>query len=130
MKHALRIVSLATLVALGAAIIGQAFVVMIGVAYAPDGIPLDPTPQAQAAGGLASFGSLFGAPLAVATFTLSLVAMAQARHFGWLVGIAPYYNIRIEISIKGSGNQVTNALYSGLDERCNHYENGLDAKTY
>lgn len=85
MKHALRIVSLVTLVVLGAAIIGQALVVMIGVAYTPDGIPLDPTPQAQVAGGLASFGSLFGMPLAVATFTLGLVAMAQARHFGWLV---------------------------------------------
>jgi hypothetical protein len=80
-KYALWIVSLLTLVVLGAAIVGQALVVMIGVEYRPDGIPLDPTPQALVAGSLSGFSSLLAMPLVVATFTLGLVATAQVRRY-------------------------------------------------
>jgi hypothetical protein len=85
MVLALRIVSLLTLVALGAAIAGQALVVALGVYYTPDGQPVDPTPLAVTVSILAGFGGLLAMPLALATFILGLVATAVHQRYGWLV---------------------------------------------
>ena len=87
MKRVLWIVSLLTVVALGAAIVGQALVVIMGVTYTPDGTPVDPTPQAVVVADLAGFGGVLALPLAVATFVLGVVATAEDRRSGWLAAI-------------------------------------------
>ena len=87
MKRALWIVSLLTVVALGAASVGQALVVIVGVTYTPEGTPVDPTPQAVVVGDLAGVGGVLALPLAVATFVLGLVATAEDRRYGWLVAV-------------------------------------------
>jgi hypothetical protein len=87
MKRALWIVSLLAVVALGAAIVGQALVVIMGVTYTPDGTPVDPTPQAVVVADLAAFGGVLALPLAVATFVLGVVATAEDRRYGWLAAV-------------------------------------------
>jgi hypothetical protein len=87
MKRALWIVSLLAVVALGAAIVGQALVVIMGVTYTPEGTPVDPTPQAVVVGDLATFGGVLALPLAMATFVLGVVATAEDRRYGWLAAM-------------------------------------------
>jgi hypothetical protein len=87
MKRALRIVSVLTLVALGAAIIGQSLVFGLGVSYTPSGQLVHPTPLALIASALAGFGGIASMPLTLVTFFLGLVATADERRYGWLVAL-------------------------------------------
>lgn len=87
MKRALRIVSVLTLVSLGAAIIGQALVFALGVSYTPSGQLVHPTPLALVASSLAGFGSIASMPLTFVTFILGLIVTADERRYGWLVAL-------------------------------------------
>lgn len=87
MRRALLILSLLTLLALLAAIVGQALVYSWDITYTPEGQPTNPTPQAYAANDLAGFGALLSMPLTFATFILSVIATANARRYGWLAAL-------------------------------------------
>jgi hypothetical protein len=87
MKRALCIVSVLTLVALGAAIIGQALVFALGFSYTPSGQLVHPTPLALVASALAGFGGIASMPLTFVTFILGLVGTADERRYGWLVAL-------------------------------------------
>jgi hypothetical protein len=86
-KRALRIISVLTLVSLGAAIIGQVLVFALGVSYSPSGQLVHPTPMALVASALAGFGGIASMPLTFVTFILGLVAAADERRYGWLVAL-------------------------------------------
>lgn len=84
MKRLVWIVSLSTLVVLGAGILGQALIVILGVYYTPNGDLADPTPLAIVATAL-DLGGLLAMPLTAAALVLGLVVIAQDRRYGWLV---------------------------------------------
>jgi hypothetical protein len=86
MRRVLWIVSLVTLVVLGAGILGQALIVLFGVYYAPSGDPADPTPLAVIVTAL-DLGGLIAMPLTAAALILGLITTAQDRRYGWLVAV-------------------------------------------
>lgn len=86
MKRVLWILSLVTLIVLGAGIIGQALVVLLGVYYTPSGDIAGPTPLAVIATAL-NLGGLLAMPLTAAALVLGLLTTAQDRRYGWLIAL-------------------------------------------
>lgn len=86
MKRLVWIVSLSTLVVLGAGILGQALIVILGVYYTPNGDLADPTPLAIVATVL-DLGGLLAMPLTASALVLGLVVIAQDRRYGWFVAL-------------------------------------------
>ena len=87
MQRALLILSIGTLLVLGAAVAGQALVVMLGVTYTPSGQPADLTPLPVIVSFLAGLGGILSVPLCLATFVLGLVAMLAREQYGWVVAV-------------------------------------------
>ncbi len=86
MKRMLGILSLITLVALGAGMLGQTLIVAFGVYYTPSGDPANPTPIAIIATALAA-GGLLAMPLTGIVLILGLIIIAQDRAYGWLAAL-------------------------------------------
>lgn len=86
MKRVLGILSLATLVVLGAGMLGQALIVAFGVYYTPNGDPANPTPIAIITTALAA-GGLLAMPLTGIVLVLGLIIIAQDRRYGWLAAL-------------------------------------------
>jgi hypothetical protein len=86
MKRVLWVLSLVTLVVLGAGILGQALIVLFGVYYTPSGDPANPTLLAVIATAL-GLGGLIAMPLTAATLILGLITTAQDRRYGWLAAV-------------------------------------------
>lgn len=84
MKRALLIVSLLTLVVVGAATASQALVVTQGIYYDPNGQPIHPTMLTQVTTILGLAGIL-AMPLTGATFILGIVATGLRGRYGWLL---------------------------------------------
>jgi hypothetical protein len=87
MKRTLLIVSIGTLLVLGAAVAGQALVVTLGVTYTPSGQIANPIPLAVVASFMAGVGTILSFPLCLATGVLGLVATALREQYRWLVAV-------------------------------------------
>jgi hypothetical protein len=87
MKRALLILSLITLVALGAAIVAQALIFTNGITFDPNGQPVHPTRLAVVATVVAGYGAVLGMALAALDFVVGIVVIGFSRRFGWLIAI-------------------------------------------
>ncbi len=87
MKRALLILSLATLVVLAAAIIGQVLTAALGIIFNDQGQPTDPTPLAYIVSYMAGIGGIIAVPVTLATFVLGLVAMGTEKRYRWLIAL-------------------------------------------
>jgi hypothetical protein len=86
MKRALVIVSVATLLVIGVAVVGRALIETQGITYGPNGLPVTPSPLATVA--IVVDGIQFLAiPLCLATGVLGLIVAATRSEYGWLVAL-------------------------------------------
>ena len=87
MKRALLILSLITLVALGAVIVAQALIFTNGITYDPHGQPIHPTRLAVVTSAIAGYGAVVAMALAALDFVVGIVVIGFGRRFGWLIAI-------------------------------------------
>lgn|SRR5262249_46846170 len=91
MKRALEIISLLTLVALGAAIVGQVLIAALSldmsVHYTPSGELTDLRQPAVVVSALAVLDTILAILLALATFVLGVVAVVLDKRYRWLVPV-------------------------------------------
>lgn len=87
MKRVLLVLSLITLVALGAAIVAQALIFTNGITFDPHGQPVHPTRLAVVATVIAGYGAVLGMALAALDFVIGIVVIGFGRRFGWLIAI-------------------------------------------
>jgi ABC-type multidrug transport system permease subunit len=87
MKRALLILSLATLVVLGAVIVAQALIYTNGITYDPHGQPVHPTRLAVVTSAVAGYGAVLALALAALDFVFGIVVIGFSRRFGWLIAV-------------------------------------------
>ena len=87
MKRALLILSLITLLVLGAVIVAQALIFTNGITFDPHGQPVHPTRLAVVATVVAGYGAVLGIALAALDFVVGIVVTGFGRRFGWLIAI-------------------------------------------
>lgn len=109
MKRALLILSLITLVALGAVVVAQALIFTNSITFDPNGQPVHPTRLAVVTTVVAGYGAVLGMALAALDFVLGIVVIGFGRRFGWLTaiivaGVLSYVGLIVMAWVLLSGN--------------------------